>query len=263
MKFLNCLFRLLVLAAAANLHATTVVLVHTPTGIYVAADELGTFNVSRRHRVHCKIQKEGNVYFVAGTAYLNDLARWYIKHSSSIAEAANKFSNSEWVDRHWSTVYTPQQHAEAVRGGEHGHGVNQSIFWGIENGIPKYVFVMFWAKDASKLEHSLEICPDDCRTFRCVGYCDVRFASLPNSDPTDPAALKAFVMAEEKLHSDVVGGPVDILRLDASDAIHPQWLEGGARFAAEQKRMRTMAESTKIGKKTPKRSPGRQSAGKK
>jgi len=227
-----------------QLEGTTVVVVRTPKHFVVAADSLwiGVDPASPSHEEHkflCKIIRFGHIYFVAATVdvdgrQLMAFAAQAMKTSATVAEAAHGLAvKSDEIAKR--TAKAPQVAID----GCWGRRCAQAMFFGIESGVPTWVVVNF--EQAGNSRQNLKFIPHE---IPCLGKClDMprsvivigQNEAIDHNSRTDPNFIKRYseqdvarklVELEEQADPEEVGGPIDVLTLDAEGA-HWAYVKGG------------------------------------
>lgn len=211
--------------------ATTIVVIHTPRHIVVAADSLWLSSYNGRDyftRVSCKVMHLGSIYFSVSTLntdgmQVQSLASDAIRDSTSVVDAANTFSRNlgkiaqrtaaneakSTIDRCWRKVCT------------------EVVFFGIERGEP--IMVRLRIEQIGKRLTSLklishrDVCKRNCggrrRVIWVLGQHTELFRNretpnLMNRD-SDQELARRLVQVEKAALPQLVGGPIDVLTLDS------------------------------------------------
>ena len=233
----------LVCLLSMQLRATTILLIRTSDRIVVAADSLWSSGSGKKHLIACKMKRVGHIYFTASTSdvdvvQIQSLAWNAMQESESVAEAARKFGQqSDVIAKHTAAHATQESIDRAWGKGKSGADV---VFFGIEHGVATFVVVSLEQVGHSRT--SLKFVP---RERRCPGDCtgpapDTEL-KLGNHDHMDAAlrsnpkliaglsvqdAARKLVEIEKKALPDAVGGPIDVLTLDAKGS-HWELTTGG------------------------------------
>jgi hypothetical protein len=227
------------------LSSTTVVVIRTPTHIVVAADSRITWDNNKLPATKgCKILqvkssdrlvKGSNGIFYASSGFSLELQKQLVqedvRHASSIAQAADTFSQQGDILAR-ELLSRPQEQidmfADQTRLG--------AIFFGIEDGIPKAVWVNFVqvGKDKAKLTLTPHIsaCPPDgfpnhmaCpkklendHALAKIGFYDhIEYSMEHNATSleglSDQEIALRFVQMEIDHHSQYVSAPIDMMTL--------------------------------------------------
>jgi hypothetical protein len=234
--------------------ATTIVMIRTPTHIVVAADSLWSFQIGDQDlppQIGCKVRRVGNIYFTGSSTnvdgrQMEHLALQAMMASRSAAAAADRFvlasgklaartaalEKDSVIDRCWRRAC-----AEAV-------------FFSIEEGVPTIVEIRFEQLGESRESLTLKPhkfscpghCPDRPRTVLLFGrkqYIDKVAQKKAKSLQSDENTARKLVEIEKDAEPRYVGGPIDVLTLDAEGS-HWSPVGGGACSSDE-------ASSTKSG----------------
>jgi hypothetical protein len=240
----------------AQLEGTTVVVVRTPKHFVVAADSLwiGVNPASPsqvEHEFFCKIVAVGHMYFVATTSevdarQLMTFALQAMKTSATVAEAAHRLAlKSDEIARRTAEM-APQSSIDRCSKLSCAEG----MFLGIENGVSTMVHLDFVQSGNSR--KNLKFIP---HTYTCPGNCSdipwnifflgqtTEIAHIRQRNPSfvkgysDQEVARKLVELEEKADPEEVGGPIDLLTLDARGG-HWEPVEGGTCSPEETKRKR-------------------------
>ena len=233
-----------------RLSATSIVIIRTPKHIVVAADSLWSHHRGKEQlppRIECKMKRIGHIYFTASTTDVDAREMEYLaweamKSSQSVGEAADHLmlKSKEMAAR------TAAHESQSILDMCWGHSCAEALFFGVESGVPTMVLIKF--QQAGNSRQSLKLVP---HKFSCPGDCpkepEILLAlgqreeieRLKQHDPTflqrntDVDAARKLVEIEEKAKPEYVGGPIDLLVLDAAGA-HWSPAEGGTCSADER-----------------------------
>lgn len=222
--------------------ATTIVLIHTPDHIVVAADSLWLSSYDGRDyfpRISCKVRRVGSIYFSVSTLDTDgmqvlSLASQAISHSDSVVDAANNFSRTldviaqkaaahetqSTLDRCWRKICT------------------EVVFFEIEARQP--IVVRLRIEQIGKNRGSLKLIPhrDICKR-KCGGRSRIAWIigqrdEISRRSKADPALMNRYsdqelarrlVEIEKASLPQLVGGPIDVLTLDSTGG---HWLPNSA-----------------------------------
>ena len=213
--------------------ATTIVVIHTPEHIVVAADSLWLSSYNGRDyfpRISCKVRHVGAVYFSLSTLdtdgmQVQSLASNAISNSDSVLGAANNFSRKldeiaqrtaaheleSTIDRCWRKVCT------------------EVVFFGIEAGEPIVVRVRIEqigkSRGSLKLISRRDICKGKCGGRSRVIWVIGQRSDISRSSEAAPTLMNRYsdqelarrlVEIEKAALPQFVGGPIDVLTLDSN-----------------------------------------------
>ncbi|MGH9517500.1 MAG: hypothetical protein ACRD3P_17670 [Terriglobales bacterium] len=231
------------LLGCVQLEGTTIVVIRTPKHFVVAADSLWigvdpASPTNEKHAFFCKMRRVGHIYFTSSTSEIDalqliTLGREAMKTSVTIAEAAQKLAaKSDQLAKRTAEMGVPQSVINECQ----GHVCSDALFFGIENGVPTMVHLDFVQE--GRTPSTLRFIP---HTYTCPGKCkgpwDIFFLGqkqeivrsdhpkFVNGTPDQEIARK-LVELEEKADPEEVGGPIDVLTLDAQGA-HWEPVQGG------------------------------------
>jgi len=224
----------LVFSGRIPVAGTTVILNRTPVNIVVAADSLWSHadgNGEFPPVFGCKIVNVGHMYFAASTAdidavFLESLAREAMRTSVTVGEAAHKLTLQRGVLARHTAKYFSQDVIDRVW--KNGRGSADIILFGMERGQPRFILINFLEANRSraKLKFRTEehVCPVECVSNHPVVLgIHENIDKAVKSDPRivarlgPQAALRELVRIEEDT-SDLVGGAIDVLTVDAKGA---------------------------------------------
>jgi len=224
----------LVCLYACTAQATTIIVQKTTKHIVVAADSLFTSQDLTPIRFGCKLRRANNIYFTGsertmGAQQALRIAWESMLGSRSASQAARKFGlrSQEMADR--AKFYYPREVKECLG----GHICGEFLFFEVEHGVPKLTTVkMEFAGTFESfilVPHTFD-CPGTCLDTEKVSFCMGVCAGItPESFKTglpDTDTARKLVSREEQLAPQLVGGPIDVLTLDASGA-HWELTQGG------------------------------------
>jgi hypothetical protein len=235
-----------------NSSATTIVVIRTPEHLVVAADSLivtwGPGSATLISHV-CKLHQQDATFFAiegmsivyAGTGFsAEQLARQAVAHTASLEQAGLYFARiaagpygrvmtiMRRVDRRgWNLI---AQHR--------GHGIPLvAVFFGIEQGVPKYVIVGFRVSIGKRIAVVADVasCPgsacgdeSDRKQWTILGQAEAAYHEMGGGDHnsfarfqqghSDAQMARSLISIEEQSAPDTVGGPINIVTVDASGA---------------------------------------------
>jgi hypothetical protein len=189
------------------------------------------------------MKRLGHIYFTAATVdtdarQVDALAWEAMTKADSVADAAHKFAQKSDEIARRTAAHAPKQLVDMCW----GKSCTEAVFFGIEHGTPTLVLVKL--EQAGSSRESLKFVPHE---FVCPGTCpnqprvilslgqhkDIDEFERGNrtflKNHSDQDAARKLVEVEEKAVPEWVGGPIDVLTLDASGA---HWRESGTCAAA-------------------------------
>lgn len=227
--------------------ATTVVVIRTPEHVVVGADSMVVnwhMADGREHFYTCKLHKQKSMLFVIQGMGIVDrwthfsaeeLAREAISSSHSLKQAAVQFvkTSSAPYARVMSDLkkYDPSGWSLVTQ--HHGAGIPLVvIFFGIEEGIPKYVIAGLRVTEGVNLTVSGDTasCPGPaCQGFAesalVIGQSDAAYRQVAFDDRAsltsfrhargDRRAVETIIALEEQAVPEAVGGTIRIVTIDA------------------------------------------------
>jgi hypothetical protein len=227
--------------------ATTVVVIRTPEHLVVGADSLIVDWHTPKgpgNSYTCKLHKEHSMFFaIQGMGVVHRktnfsaerLAREAIYSSHSLKEAAIRFikNASGPYNRVMEDFRTQDPVGWSLVAQYHGTAIPLvAVFFGLEEGTPKYVLAGLRVNEAGDLTVSADIasCPGKaCRGLGdsaiVLGQSDEVYRKIPPEDQVslakfrrmrgDIRAVETIIAIEEHAVPDSVGGPIRIVTLDA------------------------------------------------
>jgi hypothetical protein len=233
---------LICLAWTESLLATTIVIIRTSSHIVVAADSLWSYQRGEQElapRIGCKVKKVGNIYFTGSSTnvdgrQMQDLALRAMMTSRSAAAAADQFvlASGELAAR------TAALEKDSVIEQCWRRACAQAVFFGMEDGVPTIIEIRFeqlgQSRESLKLKPHKFSCPGHCpsrpRTVLLFGrkqYIDKVAQKKSELMQSDENTARKLVEIEKKAEPQYVGGPIDVLTLDAGGS---RWnpVNGGA-----------------------------------
>jgi hypothetical protein len=233
---------LLGLVWAQSLLATTIVMIRTARHIVVAADSLWSYQRGEQElppRIGCKVRRVGNIYFTGSSTnvdgrQMEHLALQAMMTSRSAAGAADRFvlASGELAAR------TAALEKDSVIDRCWRRACAEAIFFSMEEGVPTIVEIRLEqlgeSRGSLKLKpHKFSCpghCPDRLRTVLLFGrkqYIDKIAQKKTKSVQSDENTARKLVEIEKSAEPQYVGGPIDVLTLDAAGS-HWNPVRGGA-----------------------------------
>ena len=240
-------FAALLISLSPSCLSTTIVVIRTPEHLVVGADSLV---VNWRapdvaaHFYACKLHKQNSMMFVIqgmGIAHRKSnfsaekLARQAISSSSSLQQAATQFarSSSAAYARVMTDLRTQDPSGWSLVAQHHGTGIPLiAIFFGFEEGVPKYVVAGLRVNQGTTLTVSADTasCPGSAceglvESAIVIGQSEAAYHEVGANDQLsltgfrqargDVRAVETIIALEENAAPDSVGGPIRIVTLDA------------------------------------------------
>jgi len=225
-----------------SLTATTIVIIRTPEHIVLAADSLWSYQMGARDlapRIGCKVRRVGNIYFTGSTTNVDGLQMQYLASqammtSRSPTAAADRFI----LDSGQLAARTAAHEKDSIIDQCWRRACAEAVFFGLEEGVPTVIQVRFEqvgdSRESLKLKAHKFSCPGHCadraRTILLFGrtkYIEKVAQKKPEFWQSDENAARKLVEVEKNAEPQYVGGPIDVLTLDAEG---PHWssVPGGA-----------------------------------
>ena len=242
----------LIIVEAAISSATTIVVIRTPQHIVVGSDSLivnWSSGPANSHSYNCKVKKQGATFFAMegmGLVHfksgfsVEELARHAIRSSSSMQQAAADFARH--AAEPYARVITAMK-KEYPKGwkliSQYGsHAIPLIVvFFGIENGISKYVLVGFRVSGVKPITILTDTasCPgracqghsnskygviigESAMAYRRMGGKDQASFIRFQSQRSDVNMAHFLIAMEEESAREVVGGPINVVTVDAPGA---------------------------------------------
>jgi len=233
---------LMSLAWAQSLLATTIVMIRTASHIVVAADSLWSYQKGEQElppRIGCKVRRVGKIYFTGSSTNVDGrqmerLALQAMMTSRSAAGAADRFvlASGELAAR------TAALEKDSVIDRCWRRACAEAVFLSIEEGVPTVVEIRLEQQGESRESLKLKPhkfscpghCPDRPRTVLLFGrkqYIDKVVQKQTKSFQSDENTARKLVEIEKNAEPQYVGGPIDVLTLDAG-GFHWNPVRGGA-----------------------------------
>jgi len=224
----------------AQARATSIVIIRTPKHIVVAADSLWTYQSGVHKlppRIGCKIDGIGQMYFTGSTTnadgqQMQDLAWRAVAASRSLSEAAHRFI----LLSHEMVARTARSENQSVIDMCSHRVCAEAFFFGIEKKVPKVIAIQFEQVGRSRQSllfkpHEL-VCPGRCPSRQQVFLYSGRTKAMNEVVRRNSKLLRRYadqdvarqlIKVEEEAEPAYVGGPIDVLMLDADGA---HWTSG-------------------------------------
>jgi len=239
---LAALIILIWLAWTPPLLSTTIVMIRTPGRIVVAADSLWSYQKGEQEltpRIGCKVRRVGDIYFTGSSTNVDGLQMEHLAlqamlTSRSAAAAAERFvlAIGELAAR------TAALEKDSVIQRCWRRACAEAVFFGIEEGVPTIIEIRLEqvgeSRESLKLKPHKFSCPGHCparpRTVLLFGrkqYIDKVVQKQTKSFQSDENTARKLVEIEKNAEPQYVGGPIDVLTLDAG-GFHWNPVRGGA-----------------------------------
>jgi hypothetical protein len=210
--------------------ATTLVALWTPDRVVLGADSLVVLNEGLPKASGCKIAHEGSTFF-ALSGLVEDQATG-LSVQAAATEAARQGGEMPATIGRFVIDVTPKLakaldllKREAAMDYEYlksGRPVLQAIFAGLQNGAPVMATVGFNLDPAGDLRQQTNLVSAGTPRLIYAGQQGrIREYLKTHRDWLSASVIKDLVQLEVDVNSGVVGGPVDLLVLDAKGA---RWL---------------------------------------
>jgi|KBSMisStaDraftv2_1062788.scaffolds.fasta_scaffold00848_24 hypothetical protein len=238
---LAALIILIWLAWTPPLLSTTIVMIRTPGRIVVAADSLWSYQKGEQEltpRIGCKVRRVGDIYFTGSSTNVDGLQMEHLAlqamlTSRSAAAAAERFvlAIGELAAR------TAALEKDSVIQRCWRRACAEAVFFGIEEGVPTIIEIRLEqvgeSRESLKLKPHKFSCPGHCparpRTVLLFGrkqYIDKVAQKTPELLQSDESTARKLVEIEKDAEPQYVGGPIDVLTLDAGGS-HWSPVSGG------------------------------------